>query len=211
MTRVSAPRAGHDTTVVDPPTPGPDRPELSQKTIGMGIEVLTPVASRKDNTMVHCTQPALLDTRCVARPASLEGFAAGGDGQLRARWRGRVIAHGPHGSIPLEGVELGRTTMRVRGPWRLYAGACVTLEFELQSERVFVVASVDTSRSIGGQSECLLRFSVTSPRGNDLLDRHVHTGMQRAPTIPRLQGAELETVIVLANRRRTPMCEPAAA
>lgn len=167
-------------------------------------------------------------TACV-RPHHLLLGESFDDAYGRVPWCGDVLVHGEWGTVRLQGVELGRTTILLGGEWRLAPEQNVTLELELDCVRIFVVASVEWSASVGDCGVSGLRLSVTSPEGNDRIAKLVResqtiTAPER-PTVIEPQGiddqetvvarrpveapVELETVIRLVNRRRPQVCAAA--
>ena len=136
-------------------------------------------------------------TAC-ARPRDLDprDFAdARGPGVV---WDGEVLVHFESGSLALRGIELTRTEILLTGDWRLAVGQNVTLELQLERTTIFVVASVEWSLAASHAGVNRLRFSVTSPEGNDLIAKTVRQG-NATPT-------EREMVVRLVPRRPATMC-----
>lgn len=95
--------------------------------------------------------------------------------QWAAAFDGEVVGYGHRGTVRLQGMSLARRSMLARGDASCYAGEEITLEMQLETRTIFVVARVDPT---GRTDQCVLRFSVTSPEGNDLIARHVRDAVR---------------------------------
>ena len=104
----------------------------------------------------------------------------------RVSWKGRVRVLEEHSGVDLEGLEIGRTAVVVKGGWCVPKGRAVTVEIYFGELAVQFLTTVAAAAYVGGNVVLRLDIEASSPRGNDLLAAAVRNAFNDVATAPEL-------------------------
>jgi hypothetical protein len=104
----------------------------------------------------------------------------------RIPWSGRVRVLEEFGPVELDGVELGRTSLVVRGTWCVARGRAVTIELRFEDEPVQVLTTVAAVAYADGLVVLRLDIEASSPRGNDRIAAAARRSFHELPTSPEI-------------------------